>query len=40
MRKEILIQIFLIILVLIILIFVYQKYFKEETNDSLDYKQR
>ena len=35
MRKEILIQIFLIILVLIILIFVYQKYFKEETIDSL-----
>ena len=36
MRKEILIQIFLIILVLIILIFVYQKYFKEETIDSSD----
>ena len=35
MRKEILIQIFLIILVLIILIFVYRKYFKEETIDSL-----
>ena len=35
MRKEILIQICLIILVLIILIFIYQKYFKEETNDSL-----
>ena len=35
MRKEILIQILLIILVLIILIFVYQKYFNEETNDSL-----
>ena len=35
MRKEILIQILLIILVLIILIFVYEKYFNEETNDSL-----
>ena len=35
MRKEILIQIFLIILVLIILIFIYQKYFKEETDNSV-----
>ena len=35
MRKEILIQIFLTILVLIILIFVYQKYFKEELNETV-----
>ncbi len=35
MRKEILIQIFLIILVLIILIFIYQKYFKEESSESV-----
>ena len=35
MKKEILIQIFLIILVLIILIFIYQKYLKEESNDSV-----
>ena len=35
MRKEILIQIFLIILVLMILVFIYQKYFKEELNDSV-----
>ena len=35
MRKEILIQIFLTILVLIILIFVYQKYFKEDLNETV-----
>ena len=35
MRKEILIQIFLAILVLMILIFIYQKYFKKELNDSV-----
>ena len=35
MRKEILIQVFLIILVLTILIFIYQKYLKEESNDSV-----
>ena len=35
MKKEILIQIFLIILVLIILIFIYQKYLKEESNDNV-----
>ena len=35
MRKEILIQIFLVILVLVILIFIYQKYFKKELNDSV-----
>jgi len=35
MRKEILIQIFLVILVLMILIFIYQKYFKNELNDNV-----
>ena len=35
MRKEILIQIFLVILILVILIFIYQKYFKKELNDSV-----
>tara|TARA_B100000886_G_scaffold311502_1_gene246873 strand:- start:196 stop:777 length:582 start_codon:yes stop_codon:yes gene_type:complete len=35
MRKEILIQIFLVILVLMILIIIYQKYFKKELNDSV-----
>ncbi len=34
MRKEILIQIFLVTLVLVILIFIYQKYFKTELNNS------
>ena len=38
MRKEILIQVFLIILVLTILIFIYQKYFKEELSDNVDIK--
>ena len=38
MRKEILIQVFLIILVLTILIFIYQKYFKEELSDNIDIK--
>ena len=38
MRKEILIQVFLIILVLTILIFIYQKYFKEELNDNVEIK--
>ncbi len=35
MKKEVLIQIFLSILVLIILIFVYQKYFKKELNETV-----
>ena len=35
MKKEVLIQIFLTILVLIILIFVYQKYFKKELNETV-----
>ena len=35
MRKEILIQIFLILLVLMILIIIYQKYFKEELDESV-----
>ena len=35
MKKKILIQIFLSILVLIILIFVYQKYFKKELNETV-----
>ncbi len=35
MRKEIAIQIFLIILVLIILVFVYQKYFKREFDENV-----
>ena len=34
MKKEILIQIFLVTLVLVILIFIYQKYFKTELNNS------
>ena len=38
MRKEILIQVFLIILVLTILIFIYQKYFKEELSDNVEIK--
>ncbi len=38
MRKEILIQVFLIILVLTILIFIYQKYFKKELSDNIDIK--
>ena len=35
MRKEILIQIFLIILILIIVVFTYQKYFKKELNEDV-----
>lgn len=35
MRKEILIQIFLILLVLMILIIIYQKYLKEELDESV-----
>ena len=35
MKKEVLIQIFLTILVLVILIFVYQKYFKKELNETV-----
>ena len=35
MRKEILIQIFLIILILIIVVFTYQKYFKKELDENV-----